>query len=92
MCQDTAVNKCPCPLCSYFVGGHGKYISKRVRSKLRRKKKKRQRKEDNDISEVSKDFSDKVASPLNLRMRKAVMQVSGERSEKSKDSEWNVLA
>lgn len=40
MCQDTAVNKCPCPLRSYFVGGYGKYISKRVRSKLRRKKKK----------------------------------------------------
>lgn len=54
---------------------------------------KEQHKEDNDVSEVSKDFSDKVVSPLNLRIRKPVMQVSGERSEnRAKALSGNVLA
>ncbi|XP_032170490.1 uncharacterized protein LOC116574048 [Mustela erminea] len=47
---------------------------------------KKQHKEDNDVSEVSKDFSDKVVSPLNLRIRKPVMQIAASRSARAASS------
>lgn len=44
MCQDKAVNKCPYPMCPYFVGGYGQSINKCIRSKQKNKTK--QHKED----------------------------------------------